>query len=72
MQKLYDISVTLESRESYKEGYLETYSVRYRIMDNNGTFRTDLENDTVIPLMYTLYVTNTYAEITAISVLGAK
>lgn len=72
MQKLYDISVTLESRESYKEGYLETYSIRYRIIDNNGTFRSDLENNTVIPLIYTVYVTDAYAEITGISVLGAK
>lgn len=72
MQKLYDISVTLEARESYEDGFLETYSVRYRIMDNNGTFRSDLENDTVIPLIYTVYVTDTHAEITGISVLGAK
>lgn len=72
MQKLFDISVTLESRQSYENGYLETYSVRYRIMDNNGTFRSDLENDTVIPLIYSVYVTDAYAEITGISVLGAK
>lgn len=72
MQKLYDISVTLESRQSKDDGWLETYSVRYRIMDNNGTFRSDLKNNTVIPLIYTVYVTDTDAEITGITALGAK
>ena len=67
-QKLYDISATLEARTIEEDGYTELYSVRYRIMDNNGTFRSDLENDTVIPVFYTVRVTKEKAEITAISV----
>ncbi len=72
MQKLYDISVTLESRESADGGYTELYSVRYRIMDNNGTFRSDLKNNTVIPIYYTVFVTNTDAVITGISAPAVK
>lgn len=72
MQKLYDISVTLESRESADGGYTELYSVRYRIMDNNGTFRSDLENGTVIPVYYTVFVTKTDAVITGISAPSVK
>lgn len=72
MQKLYDISVTLESREIVDNGYTELYSVRYRIMDNNGTFRSDLKNGTVIPVYYTVFVTNTSAQIVGISVPTVK
>lgn len=72
MQKLYDISVTLEGRESDDGGYTELYSVRYRIMDNNGTFRSDLENGTVIPVYYTVFVTKTDAVITGISAPSVK
>lgn len=72
MQKLYDISVTLEGRESTEGGYTELYSVRYRIMDNNGTFRSDLENGTVIPIYYTVFVTKTDAVITGISAPSVK
>lgn len=71
-QKLYDISVTLEGREMSDNGYTELYSVRYRIMDNNGTFRSDLENGAVIPVYYTVFVTNTSAEIIGISVPNVK
>ncbi len=71
-QKLYDISVTLEARQPYEQGYVETYSVRYRIMDNNGTFRSDLENNTVIPVYYTVYVTDASALITGMSVPTVK
>lgn len=72
MQKLYDISVTLESRQPYEQGYVELYSVRYRIMDNNGTFRSDLKDDTVIPVYYTVYVTQDSALITGMSVPQIK
>lgn len=72
MQKLYDISVNLETRQPFEDGYVETYSVRYRIMDNNGTFRSDLENNTVIPVYYTVYVTDTSALITGMSVPTVK
>ena len=72
MQKLYDISVTLESRQPYENGFVELYSVRYSIMDNNGTFRSDLTDYTVIPLYYTVYVTESTAVITGMSVPQVK
>ena len=72
MQKLYDISVNLETRQPFEDGYVETYYVRYRIMDNNGTFRSDLENNTVIPVYYTVYVTDASALITGMSVPTVK
>lgn len=68
MQKIYDISITLENSYMYENGIVERYSVRYRIMDNNGSFRSDLENGIVIPVYYTVYVQGTEARITGMSV----
>lgn len=65
MQKIYDISVTLESRTATDTGWTEMYSVRYRFMDNNGTFRSDLPDNTIIPVYYSVTVSGDTALINA-------
>ncbi|MGM9658216.1 MAG: hypothetical protein ACI3W9_04420 [Eubacteriales bacterium] len=65
MQKIYDISVTLESRTANDTGWTEMYSVRYRFMDNNGTFRSDLPDNTIIPVYYSITVSGDTALINA-------
>lgn len=65
MQKIYDISVTLESRTATDTGWTEMYSVRYRFMDNNGTFRSDLTDNTIIPVYYSITVSGDTALINA-------
>ncbi len=74
MQKLYDIKAELVAREVYEDGWLETYSVTYSIMDNNGTFREDLKNFTPSVVRYGVYVdrNNTYAEIVSMSATQSK
>ncbi len=54
-QKLYDINVKL--RESVdKDGVtVYVYYVKYKIFENNGTFRNDMESDCERVLVYELY-----------------
>ena len=57
MQKIYNIDVELFSRELVEENiYRETYEVRYKIRNNNGTFRNDVESDTIKPIVFELLV----------------
>ena len=50
-QKLYNITITLQSREEIiEEGETynrEIYVVEYMIRQNNGTFRTDVGSDAI-------------------------
>lgn len=60
MQKLYDISVELYDKqlitEDNTEIIVETFIVRYKIMENNGTFRSDVGSNTIKPLVFELYI----------------
>ncbi|HBL85236.1 MAG: hypothetical protein A2Y17_03315 [Clostridiales bacterium GWF2_38_85] len=59
MQKIYDIEIKLYSREIENEApmvYRDTYEVRYRIRHNNGTLRSDVESDTIKPIIFELLV----------------
>lgn len=59
MQKIYDIEVSLYSRERTNAApiiYLDTFEVRYKIRGNNGTFRSDVESDTIRPIVFELIV----------------
>ena len=59
MQKIYDIEVTFYSRETENAApmiYRDTFEVRYKIRSNNGTLRSDLESDTIRPLVFELIV----------------
>ena len=57
MQKLFDIKVELlnETSEQTDEGKIVhgVFVVRYKILENNGTFRKDIGDDaTYIPLIF--------------------
>ncbi len=58
MQRLYDINVTLYSRDSIeyngKQAPCSRYIVSYRIQYNNGTFRGDFTGNDVRPLLFSL------------------
>lgn len=58
MQRLYDINVTLHSRDSIeyngKQVQRSRYIVSYRIQYNNGTFRGDFTGNDVRPLLFSL------------------
>ncbi|MBQ8578714.1 MAG: hypothetical protein IJ449_12235 [Clostridia bacterium] len=60
MQKIYNISVDFRSSdtvivsENEKKQY---YVVKYAIYQNNGSFRSDIEPDTVVPLLFEVTVT---------------
>ena len=59
MQNVYDIDVQLFSREVIDDSskkYRETYEVRYKIRNNNGTLRNDVESDTIKPIVFELIV----------------
>lgn len=69
MQKLYDIQVDLfeRRRDDRTDGIvIETFIVSYKIMENNGSFRSDLPSDTLIPLAYELINKNGSIKINAI------
>ncbi len=57
-QKIYDISVEVVNRAPGEDGSSVTSSfiLRYRIMNNNGTYRGDVESDAVRPV----YITTVY------------
>ena len=61
-QKIYDIEVNLVNRENIeKDGVniiVDTFIVKYKIMDNNGTFRNDVGSNTTVPLVFQLYKQN--------------
>lgn len=57
MQKIYDIDIRLYSREAEEDStYRETYEVRYKIRNNNGSLRSDVESDTIKPIVFELIV----------------
>ncbi len=57
MQMLYDIEIELVSSEKQNAGLdfestVYLYRVTYKIMNNNGTFRTDMGSDMAVPELY--------------------
>ena len=46
MQQLYDIKLTKVKETEMSEGYTQyEFEVEYRIRQNNGTFRNDIDED---------------------------
>lgn len=58
MQKIYDIEVNLYERKIVNENgtdiKVELYIVKYKIMENNGTFRSDIGSNMIKPLVFEL------------------
>ncbi len=55
-QKLYDINVKLKSTAPIDGATSYIYFVSYKIFENNGTFRNDIESDSSRMLVYELIV----------------
>lgn len=55
-QKLYDINVKFKSTSTVDGATSYIYYVTYKIFENNGTFRNDIESDSERMLVYELYV----------------
>ena len=76
MQKIYGINIEVFNRETVNENgktsVVSEYIVRYRIMNNNGTFRGDVPSDTVKPLYFKLVETDGKIGIDSISFLQKK
>lgn len=75
-QKIYDIEVNLYSRENIEQDgksiIVDTFIVKYKIMDNNGTFRNDVGSNTIVPLIFQLYKQNDNVLINNISSMSYK
>lgn len=76
MQKIYSISVEVFNRGSADDkndgSVVSEYIVRYKIMNNNGTFRGDVPSDTIKPLYFKLIETNGIIAIDSISFVQNK
>ena len=76
MQKIYGISIEIFNRETVDENgtgvIVSEYIVRYKIMNNNGTFRGDVASDTVKPLYFKLVNSNGKIGIDSISFVQKK
>jgi hypothetical protein len=61
-QKIYDIEVNLYSRQNIEQDgksiIVDTFIVKYKIYENNGTFRNDVGSNTIVPLVFQLYKQN--------------
>jgi len=68
MQKLYDIGVSLfDSTADPDNGVLkEIYEVRYRIFENNGTFRRDIKSMETRTLVFEVYISDGIALINSV------
>jgi hypothetical protein len=68
MQGLYDIHVEMSHSPRIVDGKrLEVYEVRYRIFENNGTFRDDIYPDETRTLVFGVEVFDGEAKISAIA-----
>lgn len=59
MQKIYNIEIALTSEETFEDNTgaaikRYTYTVRYMIMANDGTFRSDMGSDSALPQLFEL------------------
>ena len=76
MQKIYGINIEVFNRETVNENgktsVVSEYIVRYKIMNNNGTFRGDVPSDTVKPLYFKLVENDGKIGIDSISFLQKK
>ena len=69
-QKLYDISVELLNRTPQSDGSIKSdYILRYKIMNNNGTYRGDVASDKVRPLIISTITRDDVVLIEAIAFL---
>lgn len=67
MQKVYGIEVEVFNRTQEESGVIvSNYIVRYKIMNNNGSFRGDVPSDTVKPLYFKLVNNNGVVKIDSI------
>lgn len=75
-QKVYDIQVELTDQQTVNEDGKEIlaniYTVRYKIKDNNGTFRSDIGSNTNKPLIFVLYKSGDSFLINSISTIQYK
>lgn len=72
-QKLYDISVEVVNRKATEDGERESqFILRYKIMNNNGTYRGDVASDSVRPLVITTRIENGAVLIDSIAFLEGK
>ena len=76
MQRIYDIDVTLYSRENIDYNGTSVscskYIVSYRIQYNNGTFRGDIIGSDIKPLLFSLVLENGKAHIYSISQINYR
>jgi hypothetical protein len=75
-QKIYDIEVNLYDRQNIEENgksiIVDTFIVKYKIKDNNGTFRNDVGSNATVPLAFQLYKQNDVVLINNISSIISK
>jgi hypothetical protein len=68
MQKIYDAEIEFRSRNVINKGEPDQitrfeYIVRYKIMDNNGTFRRDVGSDAAVPEIFEVLLYDSTDEI---------
>lgn len=68
MQKIYDAEIEFRSRNVINKGKPDQitrfeYIVRYKIMDNNGTFRRDVGSDAAVPEIFEVLLYDSTDEI---------
>lgn len=71
MQKIYDIEIEKLSEDliengDYKGQIRYTFKISYKIMANDGTFRSDMPSDTAVPQIFELLNTNDRIKINSI------
>ncbi len=73
-QQLYDISVEVLNRTPLSDGSIKSdYILRYKIMNNNGTYRGDVASDKIRPLVVSTITRGDVVRIEAIAFLeGVK
>jgi hypothetical protein len=73
MQRIYNIEITLLTDDtivdgSYKGYRRRTYDIGYMIMKNDGLFRSDMDSDSSVPLVFELL---TYGGVTKINSISS-
>lgn len=68
MQKIYDAEIEYRSKDILNKGKPDQitrfeYVVRYKIMDNNGTFRSDVGSDAAVPEIFEVLLYDSTDEI---------
>lgn len=77
MQKIYEPEIEFYSKNVFNQGKPDQitryeYLMRYRIMDNNGTFRSDVGSDAAVPEIYEILVYDSTGEVLINSISQIK